>query len=392
MTNLREVRSVGVVFATNGIAYGLIAPRYPDLVDALDTGPAGLGLVLFAFGAGGVLGSILSPWLLRRFGARRTVRVSMAVLVTGVALPAALPSVAAALVPSFVAGVADASMDVAMNHQGVHAERRFGRSVLQRLHASWTGGLLFGSAIGAAGAGLRVDLFAQLAVGGAVLVGVVLVATRGWVDEPVEDEARVALHRLPAPVLWLGVAGMFGIVLEVIGADWGALWLREDHDFGPGSAGAVALGAYLVFMLIGRMFGDRVVDAVGPDRALIGSCAIATVIPTVGILSGTAAGAVVSLAALGLGAALIFPALLSLSGTLAGDVAAGVAGFSTMSRFGYLVVPLVVGAVAEATTVSTGALAGPIAAAACAGLVAVGTRSGRRRLAAATPPAAPARS
>ena len=120
--------------------------------------------------------------------------------------------------------------------------------------------------------------------------------------------------------------------------------------------------AFQAAMTVGRLAADRVLDRLGPVAVLrAGSVAIA-VGSGLGLLVGHPVSVVVGFALAGLGAAPLFPVVFHAAGNLPGLATGhGVAVVAWASRVGFLVMPPLIGLVADALSVRAALAAVPVA-------------------------------
>jgi len=229
-------------------------------------------------------------------------------------------------------------------------ERRYGRPVMNGMHAGWP--------VGAGVGGLAAALCAHLGVsytwclGGAALAALPLAFGLGGsllTVEPVAVGARVGRRARVAPVVYLfGLLACAALVLEGAVTDWSGVLLHGT----VGSSHAVAALAYPVFqagMLTGRLGSDRLRVALG-TRRLVMAAGLAT---AVGLLVATAVprslAVLVGVYVAGVGISPLLPLTVSMAG--AGDRERGDAAIAQLSVIGYgglLAGPAVIAALADA--------------------------------------------
>jgi len=191
-----------------------------------------------------------------------------------------------------------------------------------------------------------------------VVIAVAALAARGGLvapDPPPVDLASVArddgtqgrqnAHRL---LLWgLAVAVVAGAVVEGAPADWSAIRLERLGS----SAGVAALGlaAFMTGMLAGRLVGDPLTDRYGGPRVLRVGMTVAAAGFLLGVIVDHPVAFFAGLVLAGAGAAGFFPLAFSAAGRMPGVApGTGAAVVSMGARVGYLVEPLLIGALAEA--------------------------------------------
>ena len=375
-TDRRARGAVMALFAVNGATYNSLVPRFPALRDGLGLSNTELGTAIAAFPGAALLVGVLAGPLIARWGSGRvaaSVSLVGALLLPLVALAPSWWGLAGAL---FVLGITDAWTDAAMNAHGLVVQERYGRSIINGLHATWSIAAVGAGLLGAAAAGLGVPVAVHLAVVGAVLVVTSALAWRAVlapedsgpiVAEPGNGQGPglrgvVTSWRTVAPLL--AVAGLMVCsgAVEDSSASWGAVYLRDDLGAGPFLAG-LPFVAFQVTMTIGRIVGDRVVDRFGTVPVARTGALVAAVALLAALLLARSGAAIVGWAVAGLGVATLFPLAFAAAGAVPGVRAGdGIAVVGFLARLGFLATPPVIGAIADASSVGTGLLIVPVAA------------------------------
>ncbi|HET6508599.1 MAG TPA: MFS transporter, partial [Baekduia sp.] len=259
--------AITTIFALNGVVLGTWGARIPAIQDRLDVGPGALALALAGLAAGALIAMPTAGRLVSRHGSATVVRVAVVVLGALLVLPAIMPSLPLAILATFLVGLANGSLDVSQNAQGVEVERAAGRTIFSSMHAAFSFGGLIGAGLGAASAATDLSAGVSFAVAGAVAILVGTVAGRGLIPDgapPTEHHEHVGVDGVPRrrnlwPLRALAFASLF---CEGAAMDWSAVHLR---DIGAASAvAALAYGAFSVAMATGRLGGDRLVERRGP--------------------------------------------------------------------------------------------------------------------------------
>ncbi|RJK95504.1 MFS transporter [Vallicoccus soli] len=364
-----------------------LVPRMPAIKADLDLSNTALGTAIAAGPVGALVAGLAAGVLVERYGSR------LAATASGVLLALVVPLVGLAPAWGLLAGAfllmggLDAVMDVAMNAHGLRVQRRYGRSIINGLHALWSIGAVAGGVTGSVMAGLGVPVEAHLLGAGAVLALAVLATLPHLLpgrDEPVPGvdaaqavgagaspgpgvQAPPAAGRaagarraaLPALVVLGLLAALAGLV-EDAGATWGTLYLT-----GLGAAPAVAgLGfvALQTAMTTGRLLADRVVTRYGERAVARAGTLLATA--GMGLTLGVAepVPAIVGFACAGLGVATLFPAAYHAADVMPGlPPGHGLAVVSWVARAGFLLAPPLVGSLADATSLRAALLVVPVA-------------------------------
>lgn len=351
--------AIGVVFFVNGATFASWVPRLPEIRESLEMSDTVLGLTLVGSGLGGVVMSVVSGWVVDRFGSR------VSTVVTSLALSLTLPLIAVAPAPAIFFAVLlaiggfDGLTDVAMNSQALQLQRRVARSILNRMHATWSIGTLAGGVSASVAAGVGVSLGWQLSVTAIVLVVATVVVTPlllppGPRFEPEVDDSGRRVR--PARLLLAGLfgIGVLGILVEMPPTEWGTLVMAERFDVSAGVAGLGFVG-FTAGMVLGRLTGDVLVDRFDAELVRRVSAGVAAVGLVVACTGAAPAITVAGLFVAGTGGAAMFPMSVRRSGDLVPG-ATGVAMFSAGARLGILVGPPLMGLLSDATSRSTALL------------------------------------
>jgi hypothetical protein len=346
-------RAITIVFFVNGALFASWVSRIPAISDRIHVGIGVLGAVLLAPAVAAAVMIPLAGRVLTVRPSRTICRLALPGLMVVVTLPglARAPwSLAAVLL---LVGAANATLDVAMNAQGMTVERQAPRPILSSLHAAFSFGGFAGAGLGAFAAASNLAPFPHLAAA-AVLFGVPgLFATRALfaVDEDPDAGAPPMRWRaLPSRLIVLGVACFFGLLAEGGAADWSAKLVRSEPAGSP-AAGALAYAVFSIGMAVGRLAADRLWSRWGAAGLLRRGAALAGVGFLAGLAAHSAAAGIAGFLVLGLGMSGVVPTLFRAAAAQPG-VATGsaLAAVSSLGYFGFLIGPPLIGGIAQLTT------------------------------------------
>ncbi|HZE06064.1 MAG TPA: MFS transporter, partial [Solirubrobacteraceae bacterium] len=335
-----------------------------------------LGLVLLAAPIGVVSAMAAASRLLPRWGSRRAVQVSVLGYCLAGPLVAVAPSAAALFACLFVWGAFQATLDVAMNTQGIAVERSQDRRLMSGLHACWSLGAFAGAGIGAAAVAAGIPLDTQLLAMAAFIVLVVTLLSAAMLDD--DDPAPQSPSPAPGPlrllrsrsILALAAIAFAALLCEGAAADWSAVYMRREVHVSAGFAGL----AYTVFafaMVAVRLAGNRLLGRWSPDRLLAGLAAVATVGMAAALAVGGSGAALVGFACLGLGLGSIVPSMYSAAGRVPGtSVGAAVSTVAALSYCGFVCGPPLIGGLSGLVSVRGALVLLPVLTAAAAVLMA----------------------
>ncbi|WP_329038392.1 MFS transporter [Streptomyces sp. NBC_01725] len=368
----RARTAVAVLFLTNGALFANLLPRYPEIKAGLGMSNAVYGLAVAAFPAGAIVAGPAAGVLVRRYGSARvavagTLLTGAGALAAGVA--GSVPLLAVAL---FLAGATDAITDVAQNAHGLRVQRRYGRSIINSFHATWSIGAVTGGAMAAGAIALGLSRGQHLAISSVVFATAACLALRYCLPGPdtepeAEDHqpkdahgtgtARRTMYVLVALVL----IATAGTLVEDAGNSWAALYLSDSLH----ASAALAATGYIALVgaqFIGRLIGDRLVDRFGQRTVARTGGLIAAAGMGLALAVPTLPGTVLGFAAAGFGVATLVPAAMHEADALPGlKPGSGLTIVSWLMRLGFLLSPPLVGLAADSTSLRVGLLVVPLA-------------------------------
>jgi len=332
-----------------GFAMAAWAPIVPFAKARAGLDEASLGLVLLCLGLGSLLAMPLAGVLCARRGCRQVMLGASVLMCLSLPLLALAPGALALGAVLLAFGAAVGVMDCAMNIQAVVVERESGRTLMSGFHAFYSVG-------GFAGAGaltllLSLGLSPWLAclAAVAVLLGLLGAAAGHWRRERAAPGGAVFAwpHGI---VLLIGAACFVVFLAEGAMLDWGAVFLAQERAVEPERAGS----GYVVFslaMTACRLVGDRVVDALGRMRAVLGGSLLACAGFLVLAWAPWPAGSLLGFALVGMGCSNIVPVMFSLAGAQrAMPETLAIPAISTLGYAGILAGPALIGFIAHASS------------------------------------------
>lgn len=192
----RERVAVAALFFSTGATFGTWAARIPAIqervgLSASDLGVAFGGLMVGAFAALPLAGAVVA-----RSGSRHLLVASVVVFVPLLALLPLAPSLPLLTALLLAFGAANSAVDVAINTQGTHVERRVGKAVMSGFHAVFSLGALAAAAVAALLAARDVSAVTHFTAVAAVL-GTLALASVTWLTDEPRDAERVSTFALP---------------------------------------------------------------------------------------------------------------------------------------------------------------------------------------------------
>ena len=365
------------VFFVHGFLFASWTAHIPDLKQHLGLSDGRLGLALLGAPLGSVLAIAVAARFLPKVGSRKMVGLAL----VGYCVSGPFIGLTGSFGTFFVAfllwGFFQGMLDASMNTQAITVERFSGRVLMPGFHGSWSCGALVGAVTGAAAVALGLSLSGQL-----LILAVPALLVVGWLSTRMIPDRVVGNDPEPWRGGCNGRQGIFQVELIVLGgiafadmlcegaaADWAAVYLRNSLHTVSLVAG-MGFAIYALAMLAVRLSGNRLFTRFAAHHLLPLLAIIATLGFAGGLVIARPASVLVGFALLGAGLGSVVPMTLRAAGAV-GNVNTGraVASVAGCGWAGYVVGPVVIGAIASSTTLHTALFVIPV----LTGIVAVGT-------------------
>jgi MFS family permease len=369
----RARAAVAALFFTNGALFANLLPRYPQIKADLGIGNTAYGLAVAAFPAGAIGAGLAAGVVIRRLGSARAAVAGTLLTGAGVLAAGLADSVVMLAAALFLAGAMDAVTDVAQNAHGLRVQRRYGRSIINSLHAVWSVGAVTGGCMAAGAVALGLSLGQHLAISAALFAAVACAALRYCLPGPDTAPDTAPGDRAPGRgpgrtsrrtvqvLAALVLIATAGTLVEDAGNSWAALYLSGSLH----ASVALAASGYIALVgaqFIGRLIGDRLVDRFGQRAVARTGGLVAALGMGLALAVPTVPGTVLGFAAAGFGVATLVPAAMHEADELPGLApGSGLTVVSWLMRLGFLLSPPVVGLVADAAGLRVGLLVVPLA-------------------------------
>lgn len=244
-------------------------------------------------------------------------------------------------------GAAIGMIDVAMNIQAVVVERASGKAMMSGFHGFFSVG-------GIAGAGgvsimLWLGLSPLLATCVTVLTiaALLTVASRNLLRESGGEEGGPMFVVPRGWVMFIGILCFIMFLAEGSMLDWSALFLTTLRGVDHSQAG-LGYALFSITMTLGRLNGDRIVNALGRYKVLLLGSLCAAIGLSMAIVFDNAMVSLIGFMLVGLGASNVVPILFSAAGNQH-DMPANlaIASVTTVGYAGILAGPALIGFIAQ---------------------------------------------
>ncbi|MEP6750459.1 MAG: MFS transporter [Bacteroidota bacterium] len=342
--------ATSVFFFISGFGYSTWASRIPYIQQHLHLNEAELGGVLLVMPIGLILTLPVTGKLLDHFESRTIMLVGAIIFNSLLALPGFVVNTLQLVVVLFCFGSARNLMNLSANTQAVYVQALYNRSILTTMHGIW-------SVAGFAGAGLGYLMvlfnvhtrWHLLGVSILLVISAIICFPYTLERKPV-PQTKKPVFSLPDKQMMKFALICFGcMACENIMYDWsGIYFLKVIHSSKAASIGAYAI--YMVTMTIGRFGGDKLVGKIGVKRLLTYSGWLIFFGLMTAVLLPFQISAGIGFALVGFGVSCIVPLVFSIAGKVENvNTGQSLAAVSTIGYLGFLLVPPMVGFIAQAT-------------------------------------------
>lgn len=309
----RSSRAAGAGLAAIGIFWGGFAACLPEYKVRAGVDDAGLGALLLLAAVGGMTAMALAPRVQARLGG-----AVLPVLAAGVVLaalgPLLIASPASLGAVLMVMGLAMAALDIAANVRISVDEAATGLPLMNFNHALFSFGFAGAAALTglARRAGAGPELIAPALAGALAVFALLMIerSRRPVPPAPAHDSAPASPWRAILPAALILFAAF---VAENATETWSALHIERTLG-GPAGEGAFGPAMLGLTMGIGRLSGQILASRLGEARLVAFSAALGMAGALVVALAPVQWVAVLGVALIGLGCAVVVPSANSLLG------------------------------------------------------------------------------
>lgn len=341
--------AIAVFFFVSGFGFATWASRIPTIQQKLHLNEAQLGAVLFAMPAGLMLTLPLTGFLLRRFSSRYIMLAGALLFNTMMCLVGFVNQTWQLVVVLFCFGSSRNLFNISANAQSLGVQAMYSRSIIASLHGIWSTAGFAAAAIGTLVVSANIGTSWHFLVVSILLTSLCCYFFKDSVHQlPSPHERKGSFVWPDRTMLKFGLVTFASMACEGTMYDWAAIYLRKATGAADGMATA-GYAIYMVSMTLGRFTGDRLANSIGIRNMLkysgmlmFSGLLLAAALPYTYI-------AAFGFILVGFGVSCVVPMTFSMAGkvkNMSGGPA--IAAVSTVGYFGFLIVPPVVGFIAEA--------------------------------------------
>ncbi|WP_291782452.1 MFS transporter [Cecembia sp.] len=349
MTLLQKRRiALGSIFFIAGLCFASWASRIPDIQSKFSFSEAQLGTLLLGLPIGSLAALPLAGWAVYRFGSKRVIIASSIGYILFLPLIGFSYSILMLIPVVVVFGMIGNLMNISLNTQALAIEDSYGRSILASFHGLWSLAGFTGAGIGAAM--IYFDILPKFHY---VFISAIVLMTLFVSHAFLIDEQRagggggLVLKKPDGLLLRIGAIAFLGMLSEGCMFDWSGVYFKKVVEIEPG---LVALGyvSFMGAMASARFVTDRIINKIGRLKMLRISGLLIFIGLSLSVVLPLPISATLGFLLVGFGVAAIIPISYSTAGR-SKQYSPGVAlaMVSTISFFGFLIGPPLIGYVAE---------------------------------------------
>ncbi|KUG08053.1 MFS transporter [Solirubrum puertoriconensis] len=337
-------------FLISGFGFSTWASRIPTVQRHLGLSEAELGSVLLALPAGLMLTLPVTGMLLQRFSSRQIMLLGAVLFNVALGLLGFAAHTWQLVVLLFCFGSSRNLLNISVNAQSVGVQALYPRSIIATFHGMWSVAGFVAAALGAWLLSRHVPTGYHFAGVGLVLTGLALAFFPGTLRiPPAQGSGARSGFVLPDKILLrFGLMAFTSMACEGTMYDWSAIYFSKAAHAPPRLA-TVGFAIYMIAMTLGRFMGDYLVNRFGTRPMLRTSGLLMTSGLLLAALWPVPVAAGVGFVMVGFGVSCVVPLVFGMAGRSATlSSGSAIAAVSTVGYFGFLIVPPVVGFVAEA--------------------------------------------
>ncbi len=340
--------AVSIVFFLAGLCFASWASRIPDIKLKLHLSEAELGSILLALPAGSWTALPFSGRLVTHFGSRKMARVALLLYPLALIHISLVAEVWHLVVALYIFGLCGNMTNISVNTQGVMAESLLKRPLMASFHGGWSLAGFTGAGIGILMVANKFSPFVHYSVVATLIITSILITHRYLIPgKPAAGDKRPLFSLPNKGLMQLGLIAFCCMAAEGCMFDWSGVYFQKVVQAPPA---LVILGyaAFMGTMASGRFIGDYLVARFGAREILQASGVMIATGLAIAIAFPFLVPATIGFLIVGFGVSSVVPTVYSAAGKSSVTPGIALATVSSISFFGFLLGPPMIGYIAEA--------------------------------------------
>ena len=316
---INDIIACRALFFIMAFYVGLWAIRIPTIKDQIQTDYLGIGFLFVTFSIGSIIAMFFASQIIRNTSCKIILIYSG--LFQGLLwlLASFIKNLEIFMILSFIFGLCFGVFEIACNLYASNLEKREKKSMMSRIHAFWSLGILFGSLITSFFLEWNISFFNNILVYVIILLPINLLFVFNLIEDQKSSESgkKNIFFIWPIIIFLLAIIAMANALTEGSVDAWGALYMR-DYIKVDGFQIGLATISFNIFMVLGRLSGDWFRDKLGVYNLLIILFFITILSLIILIFFNSIVLSILGFAILGIGTSSIIPIAYSLAGKIKG--------------------------------------------------------------------------
>jgi MFS family permease len=342
--------ATAVFFFVSGFGFSSWASRIPTIQQNLHLSEGKLGGVLFALPAGLMCTLPVTGYLLRRFSSRYIMITGAILFNIMLCLVGFAQQTWQLILVLFFFGSSRNLFNISANAQSIGVQKMYDRSIIATFHGIWSVAGFAAATIGSFVVSFSIHPSWHFLFVAVILTSLCAFFFKDTVHQRPQPHERLEKTKFRIPdkaLLKLGFICFASMACEGTMYDWSAIYLKKAVHASKEMASA-GYAVYMVAMMLGRFTGDKLANKIGVKAMLqYSGLFILTGLLLAAIFPYTITAGL-GFMMTGFGVSCVVPMVFSMAGKIkhmSGGPA--IAGVSTIGYFGFLIVPPMVGFIAE---------------------------------------------
>jgi MFS family permease len=342
--------ALGALFFFMGICFASWAARIPDIQAKFQLSEGELGTLLLCLPIGSMLGLPIAGWSVHHYGSRIVILICSFAYALTLPLIGLAPNLWVIAPVLMLFGTLGNIMNISLNTQALGFENLLGKSILASFHGIWSMAGFTGAGLGAGMIFLSFSPAAHYVVVALLSILMILLSQKFVINDKqtAGEEGGLVLRKPDSLLLRVGLISFLGMMAEGCMFDWSGVYFKKIVEAEPE---LVSLG-YVCFMgamASGRFVTDKAINRYGKIPVLQVSGILIFLGLLLAVLFPSLYAAALGFLMVGFGVASIVPVAYGIAGrSKLYSPSVALAMVSTLSFFGFLVGPPLIGFIAEA--------------------------------------------
>jgi MFS family permease len=351
---LKRIRwAVSLLYFAMGLCFATWASRIPVIKSSLHLSEGELGSILFGLPVGQLLAMFFSGKTVARFGSHKILPYALCLYACGLINLGLATQPWQLALGLFLFGLAGNFCNISINTQGVLTEGLYKKTLMGSFHGSWSLAGFVGALVGLILLSLKISTLLHFILIALVAIIILFLNKNFLIKVKQKKQFLNESKRFSKPeptLIWLGIIGFCCMASEGIMFDWSGVYFKEIVK-APGSLIILGYTSFMIMMASGRFIGDKLIHRYGSKKVLqFSGCSISIGL-FLAVLFPYLIPCTFSFMLVGIGVSSVIPTIYSTAGkNTKVPTSIALTTVSSVSFFGFLMGPPLIGYVAELTS------------------------------------------